>query len=253
MKQIKIYAIMLALLLPLIQGASIELSLDPEIIQGDTETASISIQSDNSFDGFVYLSFNNLNSITVIPFNNGEFTGTGPFSYEYNWPIYGINTGIYSISANLAYSNGSIIAADELEGIVNSSAPKILSTSPSEFVTTTTTTLMVTTNEDSTCRYSTNNNTYMNNSNTFTLTGSLSHTQIITGLSQGQHTYYARCADSKGNEMNEPEAISFIVDFPPKADISLSDESPIKAGTIEVTVVTSENLDNAPTLYGLRS
>ena len=48
--------------------------------------------------------------------------------------------------------------------------------------------------------------------------------------------------------MNEPRVIKFTVDLPPSASIKLSDKSPVKAGTIEVTVTTSENIDNTPTL-----
>jgi len=48
--------------------------------------------------------------------------------------------------------------------------------------------------------------------------------------------------------MNSSRKISFTIDLPVTAEISLSDSSPVKAGTITVTLITSKDLSESPTL-----
>jgi hypothetical protein len=78
---------------------------------------------------------------------------------------------------------------------------------------TTQTTLSLTTNEAATCRYSNVSGTaYASITNTFSTTGSTSHSQLITGLTNGSsYNYYVRCNDSSGNVNTDDYAISFSV------------------------------------------
>lgn len=81
---------------------------------------------------------------------------------------------------------------------------------------TTSTTLQVTTNEAATCKYSTTSGqSYAAMSSTFSTTGTTSHSQSISGLSDGNnYNYYVRCNDTSGNFNTADYMISFSVSNP---------------------------------------
>jgi len=81
---------------------------------------------------------------------------------------------------------------------------------------TTSTSISLTTNEAATCKYGTIANTaYSSMANTFSTTGSTSHSQLITGLSDGNnYNYYVRCQDSLSNANTNDFTISFGVSAP---------------------------------------
>jgi hypothetical protein len=134
--------------------------------------------------------------------------------------------------------------------LVDTTAPSILSSSPNQGVTVTSpsTTLSITTNENANCRYSTSNNVNYSDMIEFSSTDGLMHTKTITGLTDNTYHYYVICKDSLGNTMTSSYELSFEVSLAPTAEISLSDPSPIKAGTIKVTLLTSKNMRDTPTL-----
>ncbi len=123
---------------------------------------------------------------------------------------------------------------------------------------TTQVTLSVTTNENATCKYSTTAGTsYASMANTFSTTGSTSHSKTITGLTNGtSYTYYVRCQDTAGNPDTSDYTITFSVSNP--ADTTppvISGGSPsgtLAANTTQATlqVTTDENAtcrySNAP-------
>lgn len=78
------------------------------------------------------------------------------------------------------------------------------------------TNLTLTTNESATCKYGTAaSQTYAAKPNTFTSTGSTSHSTQITGLTNGQsYTYRVRCQDSAGNPNTSDLNITFSVSAP---------------------------------------
>jgi uncharacterized repeat protein (TIGR02543 family) len=83
------------------------------------------------------------------------------------------------------------------------------------------TTLSLTTNEVATCKYSTTSGVnYDSMTNTFSTTGGTSHSQLITGLTDGNtYNFYVRCSDSYGNKNTDDYTISFnvLVDTTPPA------------------------------------
>ena len=80
----------------------------------------------------------------------------------------------------------------------------------------TTTTMTLTTDEAATCKYDTSDTTYSLMSNTFSTTGGTSHSQALSGLTNGgSYEYYCRCTDGS-NENDTSYQISF----------SVSDEAP---------------------------
>jgi len=82
---------------------------------------------------------------------------------------------------------------------------------------TTQTNMSLITDEAATCKYSTSVGTdYSLMTNTFSTTGETSHSQLITGLVNGQaYNYYVRCNDAAGNVNTNDFPISFSVDSPP--------------------------------------
>jgi hypothetical protein len=78
---------------------------------------------------------------------------------------------------------------------------------------TTQTTLSLSTNENATCRYATTAGVpFASMPNAFSSTGGLSHSTLVTGLSNGQsYNYYVRCRDSSGNINTSDYIISFVV------------------------------------------
>ncbi len=94
--------------------------------------------------------------------------------------------------------------------------------SPTGTITTSSTTLSLTTNEAATCKYSTTAGTnYDSMTNTFSTTGSTSHSQVLFGLSEGTKNYYVRCMDMVGNKNTNDYTITFAVDtIPPTTSFS---------------------------------
>jgi len=249
MKNKLIALLVMLLIVPIAYSASIELSVPSTIMQGESETVSFIIRTDSLFNGVVYLNYNNIDSsVNSVAVTNTSFNGAGPYTYGFDWNVKGITPNQYIISADLRNAAGATLATNQTQGLVESSAPLILSKSPSGTITSSSATLYVVTNEDATCKYDSVNTDYDSMAKTFELTGETAHTQNLIDLEDGTHNYYVRCRDSNGYKMGESAVISFIADLPPYAEISLSDPSPVKAGTIEVTLLPSEELEESPVL-----
>lgn len=94
--------------------------------------------------------------------------------------------------------------------------PVLSSGSPSGLLPATTTqvTLSVTTDENATCKYSTFSGiAYPLMINTFSITGSTTHSQIVSGLTEGsQYSYYVRCQDGLNNQNTTDYPITFSTD-----------------------------------------
>ncbi len=241
--------LLMVLLIPAVYGISMEISSPKVIMQGESESASFTISTNNVFNGIVYLGYSNLQSqVNSVVILNTSFSGSGPYTYQFEWGIMGVDAGTYSVSGNLVDNSGVTLATSQIQNTVDSSAPIITDESPSGYVTGSSTSLKVTTNEDATCKYGSANASYNSLSNIFGITGSKNHEELLTNLGHGSRTYYVRCKDLEGYEMSRSEMIEFKVDLPPTAEIILSEEAPLKAGVIGVTVVTSEDLEEAPTL-----
>lgn len=127
--------------------------------------------------------------------------------------------------------------------------PQIITASPTGKITIESTTLIITTDENATCLYSTTDNVnYENKQGIFDTTGKITHTESLEGLTDGIYHYYIRCKDSAGNIATSDYDASFEVDLPPSAQITLSDSSPVKAGMIKLTLITSEEVKPVPSL-----
>ncbi len=100
---------------------------------------------------------------------------------------------IDAIEAATAFAISGIPGEDKTPPVRSSGSP-----SGNLLAGTTQTTISLTTNEAATCKYGTTANTaYGSIANTFSTTGGTSHSQLITGLSDGNnYNYYVRCQDS---------------------------------------------------------
>jgi len=102
------------------------------------------------------------------------------------------------------------------------------------------TTISLTTNEAATCKYSTTAGiSYDSMTNTFSTTGNNSHSQLITGLTDGNtYRYYVKCSDSSGNKNTDDYLISFGVS-PDTTLPTISISSPANGATVSGTITIS--------------
>jgi peptidoglycan/xylan/chitin deacetylase (PgdA/CDA1 family) len=83
----------------------------------------------------------------------------------------------------------------------DNNAPTVTNdTNPKFHTDTTQVTLSLTTSENSTCHYSDDQSEVYADMITFTTTGTTAHSTAATGLTPGDHTYYAICRDTVGND-----------------------------------------------------
>jgi len=94
-------------------------------------------------------------------------------------------------------------------------------------------TMSLTTDEPATCRYSTVPGTsYDSMTDTFSTTGGMSHSTLVTGLSDGcDYTFYVRCADSAGNQNTNDFLISFSVASPGATPLAVDDAYSVNQDT----------------------
>ncbi len=110
-------------------------------------------------------------------------------------------------------------------------------------------TLEVITNEESTCKYSTIANVaYVNQQFSFQITGGTSHKVSLENLADDLYHFYVRCKDLAGNEAQADYKIAIEINAPPTAAIKLSKPSPLRTGTTEVLITTSEPVKPVPSL-----
>lgn len=100
---------------------------------------------------------------------------------------------------------------------------------------TTQATLSLATGENATCKYSTSPGvSYNSMPNTFTTTGAMSHTRVVTGLANGTtYNYYVKCRDAANNANSDDFAITFSVASSATASSSFAGaESPLSEGGV---------------------
>jgi hypothetical protein len=104
---------------------------------------------------------------------------------------------------------------DSFLGIgTDSTAPVITVTNPTGTLAygTTSTNMSLTTDENATCKYGTSDVAYASLPNTFSTTGTTSHSQTLSGLTNGSSTtYYVRCIDGSSNANSTGQAVTVAV------------------------------------------
>ena len=127
-------------------------------------------------------------------YSNGTLiaNGTIPLTTTQTFPV-----GTYIIKAVLPGTNNYDSAnVSHTLTVVDTQPPIITLTSPAGgSLTGPSVFLNATTNENATCRFGTTSNPTTNMS----ITGSTNHSEYLTGLADGNHTYYVNCTDSYGH------------------------------------------------------
>jgi hypothetical protein len=145
-------------------------------------------------------------------------------------------------------NNNTMNTSAQISFNVNSPAPQVISHSPNE-VSTNSYSLEIITNKNGFCKFSTSPGTNFNDmTGVFDITGETTHKETFNNVQQGDYEYYVRCRDEYGNVAQSDYEIEITADVPPSAQILLSDSSPVKPGTIDLTLVTSEDVQDAPSL-----
>jgi hypothetical protein len=129
-----------------------------------------------------------------------------------NWPTCSAATtefGAYGVTSCVGYTCGTTGRNPDTTPPVRSAA------APSGALTfgTVQTSLSLSTSENATCKYAlTPGTAYAAMTHSFTTTGQMSHSTIVTGLANGgAYSYYVRCSDSAGNSNTDDYPITFSV------------------------------------------
>ncbi len=179
---------------------------------------------------------------------SSTFSITG--STEHNRTLSGLTEEQHTYYIRCEDANGNKMSSSyAVSFTVDKTLPVITSHEPEAHISGSTTNIKVVTNEYAKCRYSSiADKDYENMENALTSVYSLEHSKPLSGLSSQPYTYYVKCIDKAGNDMVNDYEISFEQDLPPSAEIELSVSSPLKPGTLEVTVTTSEDVQYKPIL-----
>jgi hypothetical protein len=102
--------------------------------------------------------------------------------------------------------------------------------------------ISLTTSVPSICRYSVSDIPFVQMNNLFSGQYTLEHSADLGVFSDGNYRYYVRCANILNNSMNYSEDIDFSVYTRPSAAISMSDSSPLRAGTYKIYLATSRDV-----------
>jgi len=156
----------------------------------------------------------NYTNITYI--NSGNEHGFHGYKWAPTWGgVGGIKTRDDYMQIDHLYISGSVNSSNSND----TTAPVRTSGSPSGLFpyNTTSTTLSLTTNEAATCKYGTTANTaYSSIANTFSTTGSTSHSQTASGLTfNTTYNYYVRCNDTSNNVNTNDYTITFRISHGP--------------------------------------
>lgn len=101
------------------------------------------------------------------------------------------------------------------------------------------------TDYESECRYSLNEEGF-NDMDPFSMTHNIVHTTIITGLSEGGHRVYLSCKSY--NDVPSYDSMLVTISTRPTAIITIDKSGVLKHGTYSVTVKTSKDVQNNPSL-----
>lgn len=160
-------------------------------------------------------------STTNYPTSITEGTAVATNITSTSYADVGLANGTYYYSIFAKDIVGNVSTSAQATAIVNvvtdTSAPIISAGYPSTDTRlsagTTSVNLSITTNENATCKYSTTAGiSYASMTDTFTLTGTTTHTQVLTSLTNGtNYTYSVRCSDTANNVTTSDYTISFSV------------------------------------------
>jgi len=187
-------------------------TIDTFSIPSTATSLTVSIDSLTAHDNVAVTGYLVNESASTPSASDLAWSGTAPTSYTFS------SDGAKTLYAWAKDAAGNV--SSSLNDSVTITLPDITppvrsvgSPSGSQYSGTTQVTLSLTTNENATCKYSTSSGTsYDAMTNTFSTTGTTSHSQIVSGLSDGQsYSYYVRCIDGSSNPNTDDYMISFSI------------------------------------------
>lgn len=230
--------------------STIALSAPSALKQGQIGNMHITISSNEAYNGTIELNLGGMTT-NIMPANqisiqDADFDPNN--STQYDIQISANTIGISTIYANLT-ANSTIIDQEQISvQITDGIPPAISNVSPSGTVSGQSVTISAMTDENAECRYSSADKAYELMENSLGSSASTIHQSTI-GLGDTTYTFYIRCNDTNGNIMQNSAMTTFTILTTAYADIILNKESPITAGIIEVTVITSKNMADASLSY----
>lgn len=254
LRKITRFAILIAILLialntaTALPSATITLNAPSQMNEFETIDLNMAITTNETFNGSITFYAQNLNAAyNPMPILDADFDAAKIARYTNT--ITGGIIGSNTISINLTASTGEILDSKQISITVIEGEPPIITTaSPTGTLTSQSTAISATTNENAECRYSSLDQPYEGMENILGSGFSTTHTTTAT-FNDGTHNIYIRCNDTNGNVMQTSATITFTITTTPSAEIKLNKESPLTAGIIEVTLVSSKNLADATLSY----
>lgn len=167
-----------------------------------------------------------------------------PSTQQFTWAPSYFQSGLYTVIFSV--SDGTANAIQQVIVQVNdvSTAPLITILMPSA-VATNYVALNVSTSTNATCKYDTSDIFY-DSMQSFSQTNGIFHTKVIANLPDGLTTFYIKCKSAYG-DFSSANFILTVASLP-SAEITLTPNSPLKPGLIIVNLLTSREMQSAPSL-----
>ncbi|MDB5254487.1 MAG: hypothetical protein JWL80_553, partial [Parcubacteria group bacterium] len=206
------------------------------VVPATPTRASLSWASSTDNEWVSYYNIFRCTGVSCTPSTGVGSSTAGTLSYS-DTTLTGNTVYGYAISATDEQGNqsaksstvyGTTTSTDILPPVLSNGSPTgTVTTNPLDA------TLSVTTDENATCKYGTVASTsYASIANTFSTTGGTSHSQNLTGLSAGSHTYYVRCIDGTSNANTSDYTITFTMVLQDITAPVISISSPLNGATI---------------------
>ena len=110
--------------------------------------------------------------------------------------------------------------------------------------------LKINTAEHATCKYSTSDGILYDDMANFDLSSGSFHEKSFNDLGDGIYKYYVKCDNGSSVEPKEMEIVLRVNPLV-SAQISLSEEAPLRSGRIDLDLLTSKIVSQTPTLTSL--
>jgi len=216
-----IIGILLIITVPILYYAITESNSNIKLNQADDAVNTIARASDNVYS----LGEGSKNYVWITIPSGVAATSVGDKIIQIKLNIFGGVSDIYAetkanVTGSLPSSKGTykVLVEAVNNGQVavltynDTTAPNVISTSPSGSIRDNDTTLIAITDENAVCKYDLGDVDYNLMSNTFSGT-TFTHQSYVGELSETNHVYYVRCEDSSGNNMTSSAKINFTINL----------------------------------------
>ncbi|MBN1156172.1 hypothetical protein JXA85_01015 [Candidatus Woesearchaeota archaeon] len=170
-----------------------------------------------------------------------DFIGTGTEHYYVTTVVDGAY--IYYVRCRNE-KNVTMSSSHGISFYIDTGKPTITYAGPTGLLSTNEITLNATTSENTECRFDSSESEY--DSMGATMAGAEKSHSMKLMLGDGTHNYFIGCKDRAGNKVYT--TVSFIIDIPPTATISIDKGTTLTSGIAEVSLTTNKDVLYTPTL-----